>query len=191
MIPQLLERNPINITAPVGGSSTSAFISGFNIQGQKQKQWCWAAISASVSRFYDSSSTWTQCKIVEQRPDRDSCCSSPSDRRCNKPDKLNLGLNITGNLNRYNQATMNVAKDTIIDEIENNRPVCLFLSPRSGAVGHFIVVTGYRTTDEGKIWYRIEDPANGGSTSEVSSKALDQGKYKRHGRVTFYYLTEA
>lgn len=191
MATQLLERNPINVTSPVGGSSTSFFIAGFTIQGQEQRQWCWAAISSSVSQFYNSASTWTQCRIVEQRPGRSACCSDPGDRRCNQPDKLNEGLRITGNLNRHNAATINVARDTIIDEINNNRPVCLFLSPKSGSVGHFIVVTGYRIETGGRILYRIEDPANGGQVSVVPSRTLDQGKYKNHGRVTWYYLTSA
>ena len=36
----------------------------FNMQAQTESNWCWAATSTSVSRFYCSLSPWTQCKLL-------------------------------------------------------------------------------------------------------------------------------
>jgi hypothetical protein len=38
---------------------------GLTVDPQQQTQWCWAAVSNSVSHFYDPNSTWTQCTVVD------------------------------------------------------------------------------------------------------------------------------
>ena len=42
----------------------SARCSGLTVEQQQQTQWCWAAVSNSVSHFYDAGSAWSQCTIV-------------------------------------------------------------------------------------------------------------------------------
>ncbi len=33
-------------------------------QDQEQTQWCWAAVAASVAKYYDAETSWKQCTIV-------------------------------------------------------------------------------------------------------------------------------
>ena len=58
----------------------------FSIQKQLQTQWCWAAVSTSVSLYFNRSSTWTQCTVANKNLKRSDCCGSPSN--CNTPSVL-------------------------------------------------------------------------------------------------------
>jgi len=37
----------------------------FSMQQQDQTNWCWAAVAASVVRYYHADTQWTQCRIAE------------------------------------------------------------------------------------------------------------------------------
>jgi hypothetical protein len=37
---------------------------GVNMQYQLMKEWCWIAVTTSVSKFYNAASTWTQCSVL-------------------------------------------------------------------------------------------------------------------------------
>ena len=50
----------------------------FTMQVQTQSNWCWAATATSVSLFYTSSSTWTQCTVANGELNLTDCCSRPS-----------------------------------------------------------------------------------------------------------------
>ena len=53
-----------------GGGGSLAFV----IEPQLQTNWCWAAVSKSVSWFYDQSSPWTQCRVANAALPRTDCC---------------------------------------------------------------------------------------------------------------------
>ena len=74
----------------------SARTCGLTVEHQTQTQWCWAAVSNSVSHFYDAGSTWTQCTIVNAELGQSTCCSNGSSSACNKPWYLDKALTRVG-----------------------------------------------------------------------------------------------
>jgi hypothetical protein len=183
-LPALLQNSLTNLTPPSGGAaSASDFIPNFTMQDQEAEQWCWAAVSSSTSRFYNPASPWTQCKIVDKRRGRTDCCVNKGSESCNIPDRLDLGLDITGNSAGNNSGSL-----TLIDlrpAIKNRRPMHVHF--RDGT-GHFVAITGYSTTSNGQTRYRVQDPANG--TSDVLFEDLRDGLYDGHGSMDWFYFTK-
>jgi hypothetical protein len=55
---------------------------GVNMQYQLMKEWCWIAVTTSVSKFYNAASTWTQCSVLTAQLNKTgqvakpgTCCS--------------------------------------------------------------------------------------------------------------------
>ena len=48
----------------------------FTMQDQKQIDWCWAAVAASVGDFFAGQPTWDQCAIANQQTGRPESISS-------------------------------------------------------------------------------------------------------------------
>jgi len=54
------DSTPIELPADL---QESWHVLDFEIQQQERTKWCWAAVAASVARYYDPLSTFTQCSI--------------------------------------------------------------------------------------------------------------------------------
>jgi hypothetical protein len=59
------------------------------IEKQEMSQWCWAAVSVSVDRFFDPATTNTQCVVAEKVLNR-TCCPNKVD--CNETAFLQVAL---------------------------------------------------------------------------------------------------
>jgi hypothetical protein len=112
----------------------------FNMQHQKETEWCWAADSTSVSHFYDAASAWTQCLVANTALGRSDCCGSGASGPCNQGWYLELALGITGNFKSVSGGTEPYT--TVENEINNNAPLGVRIG-WSGGGGHFIALTGY------------------------------------------------
>src|SRR5919206_4771558 len=69
----------------------------FNIQHQLQTNWCWSACACSTSVFYDATTTWGQCSLVNAELEQSSCCENGASGSCNVPWYLDRVLRRTGN----------------------------------------------------------------------------------------------
>ncbi len=69
----------------------------FNIQRQEYPYWCWAAVTSSVSQFFNKDSLWTQCKVASACKES-SCCGSDAAPKCYQPHYLQDALNRAGHL---------------------------------------------------------------------------------------------
>ena len=109
----------------VGGFAGGAQTLNFVIQQQIETNWCWAAVSTSVSLFYDPQSMWKQCGVAEKALSRNDCCSDPAAAsdpgRCNSPWYLDKALIITGNLNRMESRRL--AFNEVQAEIAAKKPI--------------------------------------------------------------------
>jgi hypothetical protein len=85
-------------------------------QGQLQSQWCWAAVSVSISRHYDAGTQWTQCNLVQQELNQTTCCQDGSTEQCNQPWYLQRALRRTANLRQFTSSAQAAA--TVGQEIE-------------------------------------------------------------------------
>ncbi|MFL5155636.1 MAG: papain-like cysteine protease family protein [Microvirga sp.] len=156
----------------------------FSIQKQLQTQWCWAAVSTSVSLYFNRSSTWTQCTVANTNLKRSDCCGSPSN--CNTPSVLEVPLKITGNLRTMMDRRLSL--NEVQGEISGNSPVCARIAWHGGG-GHFVVVSGWLVAadpDESQYLY-ISDPIY-----LDSRVALDEfpSAYQGGGDWTHTYLTD-
>jgi len=112
----------------------------FPMETQNSEEWCWAAVSVSVARFYDSMSPWSQCSLVNAELGLETCCSNENSEDCNQPWYLENGLDRVGHLSSKVEASLSF--DDLIQEIDNNRPVGCWIAWPDGT-GHFVVLNGY------------------------------------------------
>ncbi|HET6998210.1 MAG TPA: papain-like cysteine protease family protein [Solirubrobacterales bacterium] len=172
------------------GSFGSLLLSGeewdrlnFTIQRQEQTQWCWAAVSTSIARFYDAGTSWTQCRVAGAELNSSTCCEDGSSSECNQPWYLDRALNRAGALAGM-EAPPSTGLGRAPDEIQDGRPVCVRIG-WSGGGGHFIVIEGYRYDRE---QVALEDPWYGSSDLPVNSFRT---AYQGTGSWTHTYLTKA
>lgn len=156
----------------------------FVMQNQLQTQWCWAAVSASVSRFYDGGSSWTQCSLANQQLAQATCCQDGSTSGCNQPWYLDRGLQAVG---RYDSISGGLtSRSTFKNVIPQNRPIGLRIQWPNGT-GHFIIVHGYMEYFDGDMGFNIKDPYYG--DSYLFYDAL-RTNYQNTGAVTHTYYTK-
>jgi Papain-like cysteine protease AvrRpt2 len=154
----------------------------FTMQHQQQTQWCWAATSVSVARFYDGRTRWTQCGMVDAALGQHGCCHQGGSARCNRPNVLDAPLARADILARRQNAA--VGYSAIRAEIDAGRPVAWRIGWRGGG-GHFAVIEGYQR--RGAQWVAIDDPWYG--QSDVAVSTLLGGRYQQTGAWTHTYFT--
>jgi hypothetical protein len=109
-------------------------------QDQEQTQWCWAAVAASVVKYYDAQTSWTQCSIVNAELHRQDCCAAGSGDDCNKPSGLAGPLARVMCLYRWDIAQTS-SYQVVQDEIASQRPLCVRIEWAGGG-GHFAAIIG-------------------------------------------------
>jgi hypothetical protein len=164
------------------GGNIPPVLLNFDMQPQGASNWCWAAVSASVSHFYDSLSTWTQCKIASQEMNRVDCCNEEVPSPCNQPWYLDRALQRTSNFNSMenNPVTFNV----VANEITNSRVLGTRVGWNNGG-GHFLTVYGISVSN-GINYYYVDDPIYGKS---FYSEWGFINQYQGNGRWTHSYFT--
>ena len=125
----------------------------FTIEKQLHTQWCWAAVSVSVARFYRRWSPWTQCKVVSKERGAD-CCQDGGRSECNQPHYLDRALECTGTLGQYFDHPL--TQDDVRREIGRRSPLGCRVGWNHGG-GHFIVITGYED-DADAMRVDLDDP---------------------------------
>jgi hypothetical protein len=155
----------------------------FTMQHQQQDQWCWAAVSVSVSHYYTPWSTWTQCGMVNAELGQTTCCTNGSSPACNQPNVLDAPLRRAGVLDHMTSTDAGIGD--ISAEIGAGRPVCWRIG-WSGGGGHFAVIEGYRLLPD--AWVAVDDPWYG--ASDLPLTTLTTGGYQGTGDWTHTYFTK-
>lgn len=156
----------------------------FTLDDQTQTNWCWSATSVSVSRFYWSASTWTQCKLASAELGRTDCCNSPVPSACNVAWYLDKALTRTKNLASFLGRVLTWAE--IQAEIDAGRPIGVRVG-WSGGGGHFLAIFGYGR-QSGQDVVDVDDPIYG--VSRISVDTL-RNAYQGSGSWTHSYLTRS
>lgn len=192
-LPEIFERTrqSLGLDSPAGGGP-AAELAGvgrtvpFSMQPQKREEWCWAAVSVSVSRFYDAQSPWSQCRLVNAELQLTNCCSNGGTGACNQPWYLEYGLERVGNLSGKSEASLPF--DEVGGELDGGRPLGCWIRWPDGT-GHFVVLNGY-ATDFGATppaeWVSVEDPRYGHSDYPYLKFLVS---YRKVGSWTFSYFT--
>ena len=153
----------------------------FDIEFQKQSQWCWAATAKSVSYFYSRLSTWTQCKIAGDELTK-SCCNNPLPVGCDEQWYLDRALARTNN---FTAITGTVSWQEIDSQLKKGIVLCARVEWHGGG-GHFMVIHG--TSSNGITKYlHIDDPIHGKSVPAYDKFLND---YLGLGSWTHTYYTK-
>jgi hypothetical protein len=123
----------------------------FRIQTQQQDQWCWAAVSSSISSYYSASSTWSQCEVASHVLQR-RCCGNPG--RHNVAARLQHALGVVGRLKGIVRGSL--AFDDIRTELLRGNPIAARIEWRDGG-GHFVIIRGCHERS-GVQFLSIADP---------------------------------
>lgn len=153
----------------------------FTMQPQTQTNWCWAATATSVSHFYYSLSTWTQCKVAGAELGL-SCCTTPVSMACNVPWYLDRALTRTNN---YVSISGPITTSKVLDELKHGRVVGARIG-WSGGGGHFMVIRGWGRVGPTE-YFDIADPIYGNSHITVAEFTHN---YQGSGHWTHAYFTK-
>lgn len=156
----------------------------FVIEHQQQTEWCWAAVSKSVSAFFNAATGWTQCKIVNAELARNDCCEGGNSPFCNRPWYLDRALQ---RVNNFGTTSNNPSdRPTVRGEVDAEDPMCARIQWVGGG-GHFVSIYGYDDSDATKLLLVIGDPWYG--TSIVSFDTFTNN-YLGMGSWTHSYFTK-
>ena len=152
------------------------------MEPQKASNWCWAAVSKSVSMFYNAGSTWTQCLVAKQTLGMANCCDANIPTACNVAHNLTDPLTVVGN---FNLTTTSETMAHVQSEINDGHPMGVRVEWANHS-GHFVIIDGYDTESDS---FSVRDPIYG--TSIVSRNDLISGHYKGDGTWTDSYYTQS
>ena len=152
----------------------------FTMQPQTQSNWCWAAVSTSISHYFNGSSTWTQCGIANQQLGQTTCCVTPGSAACNQPGYLDRALSTMNILDAWQNGSVPVR--TLDGDVVRSLPVGVRIA-WSGGGAHFIAVTG-AVTSSGLV--HVQDPIYG--TSDITYNTMST-VYQGTGSWTHTYFT--
>ena len=184
------DSTPIELSADV---QENWYVLDFEIQQQERTKWCWAAVAASVARYYDPLSEFTQCSVASGELMQNCCCSDPKP----DPDPCNVYGYLMSSLFRVGHFKKWVAQrpanaDEIIGEIGPQRPLCARIVWNGGGA-HLVVIAGYAARNapmagESPIsGLAIADPWWG--LSDINFEDFPSG-YANCGRCTDNYYTK-
>jgi peptidoglycan hydrolase-like protein with peptidoglycan-binding domain len=154
----------------------------FTMQAQQQSNWCWAAVSTSVSLFYDPTSSWTQCKVANAQLSRTDCCGAGASGPCNVYGYLDQGLQEVGHFDHLQNGT--VTFQVLRGEIAGSRPLGIRVA-WSGGGAHFIAAIGAEVGD----LVLVGDPGSG--TNSLVDYATLQTSYNGSGTWTHSFFTKS
>lgn len=153
------------------------------VEHQNQYNWCWAAVSVSVKRFFDATFGETQCEQANAILGRVSCCGpdGADEQVCNVTHTLDPVLSRLGVLRRVRSGFLSF--EEIETEIDAGRPVACFIGWTGGG-GHFVCIAGY---DAGPRTLAIRDPLFDPSTLPYDEFV---NSYQHIGSWSFTYFVQ-
>lgn len=153
---------------------------GLDMQHQELFNWCWAAVSVSVKRFYERGNPITQCQQASLQL-KWPCCDDPGP--CNRTWRLKAALEGLGNLRALVSGTLPI--EAIRREIDDHHPLCCFIAWTDGG-GHFVCIDGYDVTALEPM-LTIQDPAYGTNYAPLT---IFLTEYQKTGSWTESYTTK-
>jgi hypothetical protein len=117
---------------------------------------CWAAAAASTVNYLAGRRSLRKCEVAQDRrppPAAVDCCATLD--QCDVEGSVSQSLRKRQRLRRVDQGKPLI--QTIKDEIDNDKPVCVRIEWLSTSVGHFVVITGYSGVP-GSEMIQVKDP---------------------------------
>ena len=143
-----------------------ANLSNFVMAPQAQTQWCWAAVSVSVFRFFNDLRWPDQCKLVNDVFSGilagEDCCQGGDSEDCDIGWDIAQVLRSKGHL--AERMDNPVGFDVLSRELDiNGAPVVIRVEFDDGLSDHFMAIVGCSVDASGERIVQIADPgcANG------------------------------
>ena len=165
-------------------SATASRAVPLKVQRQQKSEWCWAAVSVSVDRFFRPDSTHTQCDIAGSVLNLE-CCNGARQAEsdsCNQPHPIHPVLG-RFHLLAAEPIVKPLTFHQVRAEIDAGRPVCVLIKwldsqGQRTDRGHFIALSGYRVTPAQKQFVSITDPMYGSSEIAFTQFTDANGGYR-------------
>jgi hypothetical protein len=148
---------PCVTTAP--SPSQQLLLKHFHLQKQQMLNWCWAAVSVSVERFFNPESFLRQCDMIQAlNPDVNDCCGKPIPAPCNKVGLLQDALTKVACLQKVVRGPLSFAQ--IQEQMSAGLPVCVRIGWNGGSEvsGHFVVINGWSLSPSNAPLVHVLDP---------------------------------
>jgi hypothetical protein len=126
----------------------------FQVETQEESNWCWAAVTSAVDRYYHPNSFLTQCEVVAETPTDVGACLDPDAH--NNAGVLEEALK---NIGMEQFVNGDIKFSTLQTEIDAGRPVCVAIDWEGGGT-HFVVLCGYQQWTDGKSFLETVDVAD-------------------------------
>ena len=149
------------------------------IERQLKNEWCWAAVSASVHKFFRGIAQ-TQCQIAATVL-KQQCCDPAFSGQCNLAQPLHPILDSFGVLKAGDPISRQLTFDEVRTEIDAGRPCCVLIkwltNGEVGSDGHYIAINGYRVTPANRQFVSISDPLFSDSECDFTEFTSAKGGY--------------
>ena len=180
---------PRPLSTALGLASTSGKLA-FTIQPQQQTNWCWAAVSTSVSHFFSAASAWTQCLVANATLPRQDCCGAGAadPTKCNIYGYLDQALTTTRNFRQKLPRRLSFVE--VQAEIQASKPVGTRVA-WFGNGAHFMAIVGWLVADGGEQYIDIADPIYLDLAVIASITIYASASWRGGGNWTHSYLTQA
>lgn len=164
----------------------------FDMQSQQHSNWCWAAVSVSIDRYFDPRSKWCQCRIASRmakirklKVKNCGTCRKPKGvpKDCNRTWDLDRALTIVNRL-KGRPRFKALSFKQIERRIRAGLPVCVRILWGQGPDAHFVVITG-RVRGRSGEWVDVEDPHSGSSTWRYDEFRSNYQYYQGRWVATF------
>jgi hypothetical protein len=148
---RLAKGTPIKLTVTPPARVADSRVLDVPTAKQTQGNWCWAACCWMVLAYYDKA-PGPVCKIVSDLCSSD-CCASPQNASCDQtrwPQDVYQHFNLKCTLSGHA-----FTPDEIRAEIDQNRPVEVYIETYDKKAGHVAIISGYYPNDV----FAVNDPA--------------------------------
>ncbi|MDA1195270.1 MAG: C39 family peptidase [Planctomycetota bacterium] len=150
---ELLSFQPLHLKVFESDEDGDVKVLEYELVRQEQTNWCWAAVSLAVARFFRDDVDATQGAIVDAQLGRDDCCGDGAQGPCNVPHVIYGALEQLGHY-AGKKAQGKPEFDLARAEVAAGRPLAVLLKWFGGG-GHFVAVVGF--SDEGGLLH-VADP---------------------------------
>ena len=151
-----------NLISPLANISLNVAMDGmtpmsFTIERQLMSNWCWAASTVAICKYYNRSA-FSQQQIVAKVLNR-PICVGPLNPFCNVAADLGVALKMTGHL-FGDPFEGPLEPNQLLSALQNRRVVgCQMLIPDLG--GHVVVLVGAKNDAQGNLFVQVADPSDG------------------------------
>jgi hypothetical protein len=139
--------------APPGAAAPGSGVLSVPRIAQEQTNWCWAAFSEMIFKYYGISSV-RQCDMASWQFGA-ACCAAPSSSICNAPNWPNAVLTNWGINHLFTSSS--VSFSSVQFEIGSGRPVGSYYAWTGGGA-HVAVVIGWYDNNDVHVndpWYSV------------------------------------